>query len=47
LHGDDRRRVTQKARTLYHQQAGAIGRALAGLGPLFGLAFRHGWIAVA
>ena len=47
LHGDDRRRVTQKARTLYHQRAGAIGRALAGLGPLFGLAFRNGWIAVA
>ena len=47
LHGDDRRRVTQKARTLYHQRAGAIGRALAGLRPLFGLAFRNGWIAVA
>jgi len=47
LHGDDRRRVTQKARTLYHQRAGAVGRALASFGPLFGLAFRNGWIAVA
>jgi tetratricopeptide (TPR) repeat protein len=47
LHGDDRRRVTQKARTLYRQRAGAIGRALASIGPLFELAFRNGWIAVA
>lgn len=47
LHGDGRRRVTQKARTLYRQRAGVIGRALASFGPLFGLAFRTGWIAVA
>lgn len=47
LRGDDRRRVTEKARTLYRQRAGAIGRALASFGPLFGLAFRNGWIAVA
>ena len=47
LHGDDRRRTTQKARTLYRQRAGAIGRALASIGPLFEVAFRNGWIAVA
>jgi tetratricopeptide (TPR) repeat protein len=47
LHGDDRRRATQKARTLYRQRAGAIGRALASIGPLFEVAFRNGWIGVA
>jgi tetratricopeptide (TPR) repeat protein len=47
LQGHDRRRVTRKARALYRQRAGPIGRALASIGPLFELAFRNGWIAVA
>lgn len=47
LHEDDRQRVTQKARTLYRHQAGWAGKGLASIGPLFGLAFRNGWIIVA
>ncbi|MDP9244890.1 MAG: tetratricopeptide repeat protein, partial [Chloroflexota bacterium] len=46
LHGADRERVTGKARTLYRQRARPFGRALARIGPLFGLAFRNGWISV-
>jgi tetratricopeptide (TPR) repeat protein len=47
MHGDDRERVTEKARTLYRQRAGALARGLASIGPLFNLAFRNGWITVA
>lgn len=46
LHDEPRRRVTKKARTLYRQQAGWLGRALAAIGPLWELAFRNGWIGV-
>jgi tetratricopeptide (TPR) repeat protein len=46
LGSGDRRRVTAKARTLYRQRAGAVGRALARSGPLWELAFRNGWIGV-
>lgn len=41
-----RRRVTDKARTLYRQNAHGLGRAAAGIGPLFELAFRNGWLRV-
>jgi Flp pilus assembly protein TadD len=44
LIGDDRDRVTAKARTLYRQHAGTIGRLVAGIGPLFSFAFRRGWL---
>jgi predicted Zn-dependent protease len=47
LTGTDRDRVVAKARTLYLQHAGWRGRLLAGLGPLFSLAFRRGWLHVA
>ncbi|MEP6680454.1 MAG: tetratricopeptide repeat protein [Chloroflexota bacterium] len=47
VQGDDRERITRKARTLYRQRAGVFGRALASIGPLFGPAFRNGWVAVA
>ena len=47
LTGADRERVLTKARTLYRQHAGAAGRLVAGLGPLFSLAFRRGWLHVA
>lgn len=46
LDGADRERVTEKARALYRQYAGLPGRALAGLGPVFALAFRNGWLSV-
>lgn len=42
----DRARVVAKARTLYRQHAGAVGRAVAAIGPLFELAFRRGWLHV-
>lgn len=41
-----RTRVTTKARTLYRQQAGWLGRGLAASGPLWALAFRNGWLHV-
>ncbi|MGH2428697.1 MAG: hypothetical protein ACRDGV_07410, partial [Candidatus Limnocylindria bacterium] len=44
LDGRDRDRVTEKARTLYRQHAGAFGRLLARIGPAFALAFRNGWL---
>ena len=47
LTGADRDRVVTKARTLYRQHAGWAGRLVAGLGPLFSLAFRRGWLHVA
>lgn len=46
LRGDDLDRVLGKARTLYGQHAGPLGRALAALGPLFAAAFRRGWLRV-
>ncbi len=39
-----RRRVTRKARTLYRQHAGWLGRLLIAVPPLFELAFRRGWV---
>lgn len=44
LHGLDRDRVVSKARTLYRQHAGWLGRLIAGIGPLFELAFARGWL---
>jgi predicted Zn-dependent protease len=44
--GRDRTRVMAKARSLYRQQAGLLGRALASVEPLFRLALRFGWIGV-
>jgi Flp pilus assembly protein TadD len=46
LHGRERDRVVAKARTLYRQRAGAFGRLLAGISPLFDLALRNGWLKV-
>jgi tetratricopeptide (TPR) repeat protein len=46
LTGANRDRVVTKARTLYRQHAGWPGRLVAGLGPLFSLAFRRGWLHV-
>ncbi|MEO8509958.1 MAG: tetratricopeptide repeat protein [Chloroflexota bacterium] len=46
LHDEPRRRVTTKARTLYRQRAGWLGRALVAIGPLWDLAFRNGWLHV-
>jgi predicted Zn-dependent protease len=42
----DRRRVLAKARALYRQHAGALGRGVASVGPLFALAFSRGWLHV-
>jgi tetratricopeptide (TPR) repeat protein len=42
----DRRRVVDKARALYRQHAGLLGRAAAAIRPLFELAMRNGWLAV-
>lgn len=46
LRGADRRRVIAKARALYRQHAGWPGRMVAGIGPLFDLAFSHGLLSV-
>ena len=46
LSGADRVRVIAKARSLYRQHAGPIGRLVAGWPVLFGLALRSGWIDV-
>lgn len=46
LHGSDAERVLAKAGTLYRQHAGWVGRLVAGIGPLFAVAFRRGWIRV-
>lgn len=40
------RRVVRKARTLYRQHAGWLGRWLAAIPPLFELAFRRGWVGL-
>ena len=44
--GADRERVLGKARALYRQRAGPIGKAVAALRPLFDLAFARGWLRV-
>ena len=46
LQGPDRARVVTKARELYRQHAGWLGRLLAGIGPLFEAAFMRGWIGL-
>jgi predicted Zn-dependent protease len=45
--GADRARVVGKARALYRQRAGPIGRAIAAVRPLFDLAFGRAWLRVA
>jgi predicted Zn-dependent protease len=47
LGGADRRRVIQKARRLYGQRAGWLGRLVAAIGPVFRIALRRGWLQVA
>jgi tetratricopeptide (TPR) repeat protein len=44
--GRNRERVLAKARALYRQRGGWLGRALVAVPGLFGLAFRRGWIGV-
>ncbi|HEX2765745.1 MAG TPA: tetratricopeptide repeat protein [Candidatus Limnocylindria bacterium] len=46
LDPEGRRRVLAKARTLYRQRAGWLGRLIAGIPPLFDFAFRRGWLSV-
>jgi Flp pilus assembly protein TadD len=46
LDGPDRDRVRAKARSLYRQHAGLLGRLVAGIGPAFDLAFGRGWLSV-
>ncbi len=46
LEGVDRARVVEKARTVYRQHAGWLGRALASVRPAFEAAFRRGWVRV-
>jgi len=46
LTGADRRRVIEKARTLFRQHAGWAGRLVTRIGPLFELAFARGWLRV-
>ncbi len=46
LVGVDRARVTDKARRLYVQHAGGVGRLVARIGPLFAFALRRGWLTV-
>jgi len=46
LGGADRHRVVAKARTLYRQHAGWLGRLVGAIGPLFELAFNRGWLRV-
>ena len=47
LSGEGRRRVVRKARTLYRQRAGWLGRLLAAVPALFAVGFGRGWIRVA
>ncbi|MEP7082286.1 MAG: tetratricopeptide repeat protein, partial [Chloroflexota bacterium] len=44
--GANRERVLGKARALYRQRAGSVGKAIAAIGPLFDLAFGRGWLRV-
>ena len=46
LTGRDRERVMAKARSLYRQRAGWLGRLVAATAPTFGVAFRRGWLTV-
>lgn len=46
LVGSDRVRLTAKARALYRQRAGRLGRLIAALPPLFAFALRRGWLAL-
>ena len=46
LSGAERDRVLAKARALYRQHAGLIGRLVAAIGPAFELAFRRGWLRI-
>jgi tetratricopeptide (TPR) repeat protein len=41
-----RSRAVRKARTLYRQRGGVIGRLVAAIGPVFALALRRGWLRV-
>jgi Flp pilus assembly protein TadD len=45
--GADRQRIVEKARALYRQRAGPVGRWIAAIRPIFDLAFRRGWLRVA
>ncbi len=44
VEGTDRARVLRKARTLYRQHAGVLGRLVAAIRPLFDLALGRGWL---
>lgn len=46
LSGHDRERVLAKARSLYREQSGWLGRRLASVAALFELALRRGWLRV-
>ncbi|MGH2444627.1 MAG: hypothetical protein ACRDGD_01085, partial [Candidatus Limnocylindria bacterium] len=46
LDGTARDRVVAKARSLYRQHAGWLGDIVAGIGPLFRLAFSRGWLRI-
>ncbi len=46
LEGRDRDRLLTKARALYRQHAGWLGRLVAGIGPVFDFAFTRGWLHV-
>jgi tetratricopeptide (TPR) repeat protein len=47
LTGRDRERVLAKARSLYRQRAGWLGRSLASSPSVFAFALRRGWLRVA
>lgn len=44
--GAARDRVLGKARRLYGQHAGPVGRVILRIGPLFGVAFGRGWLRI-
>jgi tetratricopeptide (TPR) repeat protein len=44
--GRDRERILAKARSLYRQRAGWFGRLVSATAPIFGVAFRRGWLTV-
>jgi tetratricopeptide (TPR) repeat protein len=44
--GQDRSRIAAKARALYGQRAGWLGRVMVALPPLFVFALRRGWLTV-
>ena len=46
LRGAARDRIVAKARALYRQHAGPVGRLVAAIGPAFDLAFSRGWLRV-